>query len=288
VSLRDRDINFFYSNPSVISDTLSGQAAAGYQFYIADVGQATFTYVHTFSGIGTLAFGVQHLNYGTIKGYDPTGAEVGEFKSGEALLSVSKSHQLSNFRLGATMKLAFSNVAGYRANALLLDLGGLFIHPSQDWTIGLVIKNFGVVLSEYSATSKTKLPFDVECGTTFKPEHMPMRFSLTAYGFTKQDGYYDPQSGVPEPGTLDKVLRNFNFGAEVLVHRNADVLIGYNYRLHQELKLEETGGAAGFSFGFSLHIKSFELTCSRSTYVSGNAGYAFTLSKNIDKMLKRL
>jgi hypothetical protein len=288
ISLQDRDVNFFYSNPALISDSISGTAAAGHQFYIGDVGQTTFTYVHTFSGVGTVAFGIQHLNYGTIKAYDETGAETGEFKSGETLLSVGSSHEVSNFRLGASMKFAFSNVAGYRANALLLDLGGLFIHPTKDLSIGLMINNFGFVLSEYSMTSSTKLPFDVQIGTTFKPDHMPVRFSLTAYGFTQPGSNDDLRSGVPERGTLDKVLRCFNFGAEVLIHRHADLLIGYNYRVHQELKLEDTGGAAGLSFGFSLQIKSFELTCSRSTYVSGNAGYAFTLSKNIDKIIKRL
>ncbi|MEJ7644011.1 MAG: type IX secretion system protein PorQ [Chryseolinea sp.] len=288
VSLSDRDVNFFYTNPALSSDSLSGEAAVGYQFYIADVGQATFSYAHKFSGIGTVAFGVQHLGYGKIKGYDPTGAEIGDFESGETLLCMSKSHQAGNFRIGATIKMAFSSISGYRANAVLVDFGGLFRHPAQDFSIGLVIKNLGFVVSEYSFTSNTKLPFDLQLGTTFKPEHMPVRFSFTAYGFGNPHAYSDPQSGVPEPGTLDKVLRSLNFGAEVLIHRNAALMIGYNYRIHQELKLEDTGGAAGLSFGFSLRVKTFELTLSRGTYVMGNAGYAFTLSKNIDKLLKRL
>ena len=105
------------SNPTLIGDTFAGFASASYQFYVADVGQTTAAYAHQFKKIGTLAFGVQHLNYGQIKSYDATGAEIGDYKSGESALFVSKSHQISNFRFGATLKMAFSSIAGYRANA---------------------------------------------------------------------------------------------------------------------------------------------------------------------------
>lgn len=287
-ALADRDINFFFYNPALLSDSLAGFASANYQFYIADIGQATFSYAHNFSKIGTLAIGVQHLNYGNIKSYDASGFEIGDFKSGETVLVIGKSHHVLNFRFGANIKIAFSNIAGYRASALMVDMGGLFVHPKQDFKVGLSIKNLGVVLSEYSETSSSHLPFDVQLGATFKPEHMPLRFSLTAYNLTESDvAYYNPDDGEPEPEALDKVLRRINFGAEVLVHRNVNLMIGYNYQVHQELKLVDAGGAAGLSFGFSARIKSFEFVFSRSSYVVGNAGYAFTLSKNIDNMMKR-
>jgi hypothetical protein len=286
-SLADKDVNFFFYNPALTSDTLAGFASAGYQFYVADIGQATFAYAHRFSGIGMLTLGVQHLNYGSIKGYDASGFETGEFKSGETVMVIGKSHQIAHFRLGMNVKIAFSNIAGYRASAALVDIGGLFIHPKQDLTLGLSVKNLGIILSEYSETSTSYLPFDVQLGATFKPEHMPLRFSLTAYNLAESNvTYNNPKDKEPEPGTLDKILRRVNVGAEVLLHRNVTIMIGYNYLVHQELKLADTGGAAGLAFGFSAMIKSFELVFSRSTYVVGNAGYAFTLSKNIDKMMK--
>jgi hypothetical protein len=287
VSLTDRDINFFSSNPSLAGDTLAGFASATYQFYVADIGNASFTYGHNFSNIGTVVFGIQHLNYGTIKGYDATGQEIGDFKSGETAFVISKSHQVSNFRLGANLKFAFSNIAGYRANALLADVGGVFIHPRQEFRVGLTIRNIGFILSEYSETSDVSLPFDVQVGLTLKPEHMPIRFSLSAYNLTGESDYFDPKDGEPEPGTLNKIMRHFNFGAEILVHKNVNLMVGYNYLVHQELKLPDAGGGAGLSFGFSAMIKTFEFVFSRSAYVVGNAGYAFTLSKNIDNMMKR-
>jgi hypothetical protein len=287
-SLTDRDINFFYSNPALSGDSLAGFGSATYQFYVADVGQATFSYAHTFDKVGTVAFGVQHVGYGTITGYDDTGLETGDFKSGETAMVISKSHQVSVFRMGANLKMVFSNIAGYRASAVMVDLGGTFIHPEHHLSVGLVIKNLGVVLSEYSETSNTELPFDVQLGATFKPEHMPLRFSLTGYNLARKSvTYYDEDSGQDKPGTLDKVLRRFNFGAEVLLHRNVNILVGYNYLMRQELKLAEVSGSAGITVGFSARIKSFEFVFSRNGYVIGNAGYGFTLSKNIDSMLTR-
>ena len=287
-SLADRDLNFFYSNPTLVGDTLKGFASAGYQFYIADVGQATFSYAHDFKRIGTLTFGVQHLSYGTLKGYDATGASIGDYKSGETALVVSKSHQISNFRIGANFKMAFSNLAGYRASAMMLDIGGVFVHPKKDLRVGLVIKNLGVVLSDYSNTSDAKLPFDVQLGVTFKPEHMPLRFSFTGYNLVKSDvTYYNITAGDEEPGTLDKIFRRINFGAEILLHKNVNVLVGYNYLVHQELKLENAGGAAGLSFGFSARIKTIEFVFSRSAYVVGNAGYNFTLATDVNRFFKK-
>ena len=287
-SLADRDVSFFFSNPSLVGDSLAGLASATYQFYVADVGQATFSYAHNFRNMGTVMFGIQHLSYGKIKSYDASGTELGEFKSGETVLVVGKSHQISHFRFGINFKVAFSNIAGYRASSVMLDMGGLFIHPKQDLRVGLSIKNAGFVLTEYSETSRSKLPFDVQLGVTFRPEHMPLRFSFTLYNLTSdRETYYNAQGNDPEPGTLDKMLRRVNFATEILVHRNVNLLVGYNYQVHHELKLADAGGAAGLSFGFSARIKSVEFVFSRSSYVVGNAGYAFTLSKNIDNLMKR-
>lgn len=288
VSLADRDVNFFYSNPSLSGDTLAGVASANYQFYVADIGHASFAYAHNFKRVGMLTFGVQHLGYGSLKSYDAAGQEIGDFKSGETALVIGKSHQVRAFRVGVNLKAAFSNIAGYRATAMMLDLGGLFVHPEHDLTVGLAIKNLGVVLSEYSGTSDTSLPFDVQIGTTFKPEHMPLRFSITAHNLARDGVTYDPPATDSEgPGTLDKVLRRFNFGAELLIHRNVNVLVGYNYLVHQELKLENGGGAAGITYGFSARIKSVEFVFGRSGYITGQAGYAFTVSADMNKMLTR-
>ncbi len=288
VSLTDRDINLFSANPALTGDTLSGMASASYQFYLADIGQAFFSYAHDFGRLGQLTFGVQHFDYGEMPGYDETGIETATLHAGETAIIIGRQHQITHFRLGVNLKTLFSNIAGYRASALAVDLGGVFVHPNQRFTAGLAVKNLGMLLSDYSATNDSSLPFDVQVGVTFKPEHMPLRFSLTGFNLTQRDvTYFNPAVDTEKPGTVDKILSHVNVGTEILIHRNVNILFGYNFLAHQALKLEAGGGGAGVSFGFSAHVKSFEFIFSRNGYVAGNAGYSFTLSTNVNKILKR-
>ena len=285
VSLANKDVNFFFSNPALVGDSLTGFASAGYQFYVADIGQSTFAYTHTFKRVGTLSFGVQHMSYGEITGYDATGLETGSFKSGETVLVISKRHTISNFTVGLNLKPTFSSIAGFRSNALLFDIGGTFRHPKKDLTIGLAFKNMGFVLSEYSETSNTSVPFDVQVGATFKPDHMPLRFSLTAYNFaTPNDAYDNPTDVDDNVSSGKKILNHFNLGSEVLIHRNVNILIAYNFLRQHELKTLNSGGS-GFSFGAVLKLKAFEIIFSRSSYSVGTGAYAFTISSNIHKMI---
>lgn len=286
VSLADRDVNFFFANPALNGDTLEGTASASYQFNVGDIGHAGIAYAHEFKQAGMMTFGIQHMNLGTIQGYDAGGIQTGEFDASETALHVSRSHQVGNFRLGATLKGIFSNISGYRASAAALDLGGLFIHPRQQLTAGLVIRNAGLVLSDYSTPGNTRLPFDVQLGSSFKPQHMPLRFSVSAFHLTDKTL---PGKDFDNTGTsgLEKVLSHMSFGSEILFHKNINMLVGYNYLSHRTLKLKEGGGSAGLALGFSATVKMIDFVASRTAFVAGNASYSFTLSGNINSYLKK-
>ena len=284
VSLADRDINFFHNNPALAGDTLGGSVSAGYQFYVGDVGNALFSYAHNFRKAGLFMVGIQHTNYGIIRGFDETGMETMEYRSGETAVVVGKTHQIGNFRLGANIKAVFSNITGYRASGLMLDIGGIFKHPTEDLVFGLTLKNIGIVLSEFSETSTSQTPFDVQAGVTLKPEYMPLRFSLTASHLVQSDLL--PQ-GSEKISALKKVFSHVNVGAEILLHRNINAMVGYNYLLHQALINETGGSGAGICLGFSVYVKPVEFIFSRNAYTIGNAGYSFTLSTNMNQLLKR-
>jgi hypothetical protein len=289
VSSADHDVNYFYSNPALNGDTLAGFASANYQFFVGDISHSGFTYAAKIPRLGVVSIGLQHMGYGTITSYDDTGAELGDVNAQETALVIGKSHQIGPYRLGASMKGIFSNLAGYRSSALAVDVGGTFIHPNKLLTIGLVIKNAGVVLSDYSNTAQSKLPFDVQVGTTFKPVHMPLRFSVTAYNLVTPDAAYDdPNVDTDNSSPVKDVLNHFSFGTEVLFHKNVNALIGYNFLNHQALKLERGGAGAGITLGFLVRISKFEFVVSRAAYVAGNAVWSFTLSGNVNKMIRRL
>lgn len=286
VSKADYSVDFFQYNPALSSDTLNNWASANHLFYFAGTGMSSFVYQHGFKNIGAVSFAVNHLNLGSIDGYDNTGVSTGSFKSSETILTVGKSHQVNHFRFGVNVKGLFSNLAGYRANVLLLDLGGVFVHPEKDLSIGLTIKNLGVVLDEYSPTSTSQLPFDVQAGVTYKPEHMPVRFSATAYRLTDYKIPYQGAQGDEEMNALDKALSHLTFGAELLIHRNVNVLFGYNFLRHKELKMETVGGGSGVSIGAIARLKQMSLAFSRAGYVTGGA-YQLSLNINTSKIVNR-
>jgi len=287
VSYYNRDQNFVFSNPALVSDSLAGWASASYLFHVADIGQASFAYSYKTKRSYLHSIGIQHINYGDIEGFDATGLSTGTFRSGETSLVFGLSHQVSNFRLGANSKWVFSSLAGFQSVALLIDLGGVFVHPEQDLTIGLVIKNFGLVISDYSETDHTSLPFDVQAGITYKPEHMPLRFSVTAYNLTQPGELYDDPNNSDEVGVVDKMMSHLTIGAEILLHKNFHILAGYNHLRQKELSMESGGGGTGFTIGLAARVRAFDISISNSRYSVGNSNYTFTLAANLQNMIFR-
>lgn len=286
-SRADYNVSLFQSNPALSSDTLDDWSSANHLFYFANTGLSSFAYQHNFNSLGSVSFGVNHLSLGSIQGYDIYGNPTSNYNSGETTVVIGKSHQVNHFRFGVNIKGAFSNLAGYRATALLFDMGGAFVHPHKDLSVGLVIKNLGFVLREYSPTSSSRLPFDVQVGISYKPEHMPLRFSATVYNLSDYQIPYPVQQSTGENrSTLDKVMSHLTFAGELLVHKNVDILLGYNFQRHQELKLEGSGGGSGISMGTVIKLRHLNFSFSRSGYVTGGA-YQISLNVNTKKILRR-
>lgn len=284
VSLYNFNVDFFQNNPALSSDSLNGWASVNHLFYFAETGFSSFAYQHHFKRIGSLSFGVNHMNFGSLDGYDIFGTSTGTFRAGETTVIIGKSHQVNAFRFGINVKGLFSSLAGYHATALLADVGGTFIHPTKDFTAGLVLKNMGVMLSEFTSTSSSQLPFDIQLGLSFKPEHMPLRFSTTVYRLNDYSNpYLDSLVENEQPSTLDKVASHLTFGAELLIHKKVSVLFGYNFLKHKELKLANAGGGSGFSIGAIAKVKNFNFAFSRTGYVTGGA-YQVTVNLDTKKI----
>lgn len=290
VSLANQDVNFGLNNPALNGDTLSGKVSFSYLDYFADASIVSTVYQHDFGKYGAWFFGITHLGYGEIDSYDDTGASLGTYSANETLVIIGRAHQVGNFRVGASLKFINSNLAGYSSSAIAADIGGVFIHPDKQLTVGLAIKNIGLVLSDYTTTSDSKLPFDVQLGISFKPEHMPLRFSLTGYNLNKGDITYFNVNDVDGPdktGEFDNVLRHVNIGAELLLSKNLNVRFGYNHLVRQELKLAETSGGAGISYGLMFRIKAFEFAYSRGGYHAAGGSNNFSVTANTNMFLKR-
>lgn len=297
-SSRDADGTMLYANPALLNADMDGRLALGFVDYLADIKQSTAVYVFNTAKAGRIGVGLTYLNYGDFEQFDPARNSLGTFSVNEYALSLSDSYTSGVFTLGGTLKLAGSGIAGNHSYAALADVGGLFKHPTQDFTVGLVVRNAGVQLKAYDGADREPMPFDVELGASIKPEHLPLRFSLAAHHLQQLDiVYLDPsQRGQldengdevkPKKSLGDKLARHFVVGGELLLSKNLNVRIGYNHLQRRELRLDNTAGGAGFSFGFMLRISQFQLDYTHAgLHASGGANY-FTVARSLNSLFKK-
>jgi hypothetical protein len=142
------------------------------------------------------------------------------------------------------------------------------------------------------------MPFDAQLGVTFKPEHMPLRFSATAHHLYQFDiVYLDPnQRGlldadgneIKDKKTFgDKLARHFVVGGELLLSKNFHLRMGYNHLRRRELRMDSRSGGAGLSLGALIRIRSFAFDYSRAFYHVGGASNYFTLTTDMGSLFRR-
>jgi hypothetical protein len=278
------DLSLFGQNPALLDSTRSGDAVAMYNPFFADIIAVTFQYAADLNGLGPLAFGVTYIDYGVFTQTNNTGAEMGEFYARDYVMTVGKSHRVGPFALGANLKFIHTGIAGFSANAMAVDVGGLYQQPRSEFSAGMVISNLGLVLSDETG-SNTQIPLRVSAGITFSPEGMPIRFSLTGHQLLDgSDQFYDTDTN---PNLADKVFRRVSIGGELLLSKNFNFLIGYDHNRKRELRLIETSGGAGMSYGFMVKVKKYTFRFSRATYHAAGGTSYISLQSNLKDLKKR-
>ncbi|WP_448520378.1 type IX secretion system protein PorQ [Rhodoflexus sp.] len=268
------DPSLWLSNPALNTDSANHQAALQFQSLSGQALHTSLAYVLPLRKHQRLGIGLQYIGYGQFEGFDATGAATGNFTAAEYVLSLNYAHTIAPFTLGATLKVAGSSIATFNSTAVLADAGALFQHPRQDFRVGLTVRNLGFAVSNYTDASDWKMPFDAQLGVSFKPEKMPLRFSLTAWQLAPSGDivYNDPTrfagfdaNGNPLTYTttgLQKLTRRLVAGGELVLHPNFQLRTGYNVLHRQELGLRQRRALSGFSFGMFLKIKTIEFNYS--------------------------
>jgi hypothetical protein len=281
-----RDPSGFLANPGLSADTAHAHLSLGLAGLNVGATYTTLTGLLRRGPRARLGVGLQYLGYGQFAGYDATGAPTGNFNAYDYALTAHYSHTLAPFTLGANLKLAGSNLGGFTATALLVDVGGTFVHPRRDLRVGLAIKNLGAALSNYLPSTDLALPLDVQLGVTFKPERMPLRVSLTAHQLAPPGdiAYNDPNLDrqLDNNGNLtsrrvgwaDRLSRHLVLGGELLISPRFNLRLGYNFLQRRELSLPQRRALSGFALGFMVKLKSFEITYSYNVrHVAGGLSW---------------
>ncbi|WP_161890419.1 type IX secretion system protein PorQ [Pontibacter russatus] len=292
------DVSMVAANPALLHAEMDHQLSLSYIGYLADIKQSSVAYAFNTAKHGRWAAGINYLNYGDFVQRDATGAVEGSFTVNDYMLSLTHARHVEAFTLGATAKVAVSSMAGSQAVGLLADAGVAFKHPEKDLTVGLAFKNMGYHVKPYEGGDRQPMPFDAQLGISYKPEHMPVRLSLTAHRLYQFDiVYLDPNA----PGQLDengnevkeekkladKIARHFVLGAEFIFSKNFQVRAGYNHLRRRELRLDTASGGAGFSLGAMLRVRAFELSYGSAFFHPSGATHYITLSTNTQTILKK-
>lgn len=286
------------ANPALIDTVMRGKLAFSYNNYVADISQNSLQYGFKAGKLGTLSAGLTYLSYGKFDGYDEAGNAMGTFSAQDYAFSLTGAHQQGPFTLGATVRAAFSSYAGNRSAAALADFGARFQHPTSQLSIGLVVRNVGYQLKAFDGADREPLPFDAQLGITYKPEHMPMRFTVTAHHLYQYDiVYLDPNAKgkqdengneiKPHKTVADKIARHFVGSAELLLSKNINVRFGYNYLRRRELRLENVSGGAGFSFGAMIKAGAFQVEFTRAIYSVAGGGTYLTVVSDLGRIFKK-
>lgn len=298
VSARTDDPTMLYGNPALLNADMDGRLALSYVAYLADIKQSTAAYVFNTQKAGRFGVGITYFNYGSFESYDPAGNSLGTFGVNEYTVGVTDSYTKGKFTFGATTKLAVSSIAGSRSLAGVADAGVVYKHPTADFTAGLAVKNAGYQFSPYPGTDRGRLPLDVQIGATVKPEHMPLRLSLTAHHLQQWDiQYLDPNargtldaSGNEKKATKsfgDNLARHFTASAALILGKGLQLRAGYNHLQRRELRLDNTSGSAGLSLGVMLKISTFQIDYTHATLQAAGSSEYFTISRSLDSLFKK-
>ena len=259
--------------------------------------KSSLAYVAELPKVGLLNFHIEHIGYGEIPSTDILGNSTGTINPQEYALGVSKSFEQGPFRLGAGLQFAGSNIGNYKASALLLEMGGTYLHPKRDLQISMNLDNLGFALKKYTKESDLNLPINVSTAVSFKPEHMPVRFHFTTHNLQNWDiQYLDPSNTfeidsegnkvIPEKKTSEQIFRHLNLGLELELFKNLHFRMGYNHLRRKELKTENKGGS-GFSFGGMMRIKKITVEFAKAYYFAGSGSAVISLTTDLSSLSKK-
>ena len=299
IAVKDGDLNLGLIAPSLLDSLSSEQIAFGYTRFFGEANIAHIGYAHHFKKIGTLSFGIQNLGYGEFDLTDEAGNVQGTFNAGEYVFQAGIGRQLDEkFSLGANVKYIFSELAEYKSSAMAVDLASTYLSPDKEFTATLLMKNIGRSISSYTDYTDETLPFEIQMAISKKLNKAPIRFSLIGENLQVWDLVnegdeqvkIDPLTGqevVENAGGFgENLARHLIFNAEILLTKNFNIRVGYNYNRRQQLKIEERPGAAGITYGLGIRIAKIHLSYARAAYSLAGASNHFSVSIKFDDFKK--
>lgn len=302
IGVKDDDINLSFQNPALLNPSMNNQLSFSYINYIADVNYSYVAYARSFEKIGHFSAGLQNVGYGKFQEADEYGQITGTFKASDMCLNLSYARDIDSlWTYGATLKTIYSNYYKYTSVGNAIDAGLTYFNKRRQFTFSAVLKNFGYQWKTYTGNAREKLPFDFQAGISKKVAKAPFRILMAYENLNKWDlTYSDPNNPeqTEDPFTHetikkskfrtggDKLLRHIVVGTEIIITKNFNLRVGYNYKRQKEMSLPDKKGLAGFSFGLGMKVSKFQISYGFAKYhVAGNSSH-ITITTNLSSFVK--
>ncbi len=192
------------------------------------------------------ALSVVYLAHGDLQKTSETGADLGTFSAADVAAFVTCARPVWRDWLtaGLNLKMVYSTIDTYSADAYMVDAGLLLRTPAQGLTAGVSLSNVGTVRSSYAGFDDS-LPVGIRLGAAYRPAHMPLPVLLVADLNIPNDG---------DPFTA--------FGAEVRCPGGLYLRPGYS----TQRSGVEGDQALGLGGGMGLAVRGYRVDYAYSSY----------------------
>lgn len=302
ISLIDNDMNLAIQNPSLLRKEMDNQVTYNHVFLFQGIGSGYAGFTKHIDSIGTFSAGIQYINYGNFQRTSSNGEVLGSFTAGEYCMNVAYGKQLSDkISVGGQLKFIYSSLAEYASYGLAADVGATYNNPEKLFTVAAVLSNAGTQLKSFTQGNTEQLPFNARIAFSKKFLHNPFRFTIVANNLEKAGKLLyqnnqkpglrrDLETGeiIPEQFNIgERTLAHITFGSEVLLGKHFYLALAYNHLRRWEMKLDEVGGFAGYSWGFGLRVSKVQVAYGNTGYFVGHGTNHISFVFNLNDFKKK-
>ena len=267
ITIIEDDPALMFSNPALASSVSDKTVGLSYMNYMSGANYMGASYTKALGEKGTIAGGVQYMNYGKMKEYDQNNTQIGTFNASEIAIEGIFSYELAhNLVGGITAKFINSYIGNYSSMAVGVDLGLNWFEPDYQWSVSVVAKNLGGQIKAYEE-NYGKMPMDVQVGVSKTFAALPVRLSATLVDLTHYDYRF---------------INHLNLGTDILLSDNIWVGGGYNFRRADEMTIgtneDSSAHGAGFSVGGGINLERFKLNLAYGKYHAASSSVLVNLA----------
>jgi len=287
----DDDPALVYHNPALANAKMNNQLCLNYSSYLAGIRYGYLAYSHDLGKWGTPVIGLQYINYGSFTEANEYGDILGSFSAAEYTLNLSYAYAIDSLiSVGVTVRPVYSVLERYVSWGIGSDFGIHYHSANNQFALTLVARNLGTQLSTYATPDLEKLPFELIAGANYKIAHAPFRLHLTIRNLQQynlrpasealaDDASFSDKAGHDIALALDHVVAGVEFVPGNLI----TLRVGYNFLRRTELRMDEYGGAAGFSFGGGLNFGRLTIDYTVATYHVSGTTHSLSFHANLNR-----